>query len=192
MPYVTGELVDQVLHRVRDPQALGTSRATVRLLLTHIQRIVNCHTAYVQEELGFATSPYQQIYRVSDPALAPNALRMVGVQSGVRNLVKVKWPEFWYMDRNWSRAIGSEFQLWSMIGRDLLVIWPAKTTASLVTLVYARLTDDLVDDTVAIEMADDTVPLMIDLVEALICYKQRVYGPIQKLAESIGARLKAS
>lgn len=192
MPYVAGELVDRLLARVRDPDALGTSRATCRLLLTHLQRIVNCRLGYVVGTLTLATVPYQQIYRVSDPVQAPLAMRMLGVQEGSRNLKKIKWPEFWYMDRAWSRAIGSAFQLWSMIGRDLLVLWPSKPGADSVTLVYAKLTNELTDDTIAIELPDETVPLVLDLAEALICYKQRVYGPITKLAETIPKRLQAS
>jgi len=140
MPYVAGQLVDQLLARVRDTHALGTSRVTCRLLLTHLQRIVNARDGYVVDTLSFPTVPYQQIYKVSDPAQAPAALRMLGVQEGARDLKKVLWKEFWYFDRAWGRAIGPQFELWSMIGRDLLVLWPSKPAADTVTLVYAKLT----------------------------------------------------
>jgi len=192
MPYVAGQLVDQLLARVRDTHALGTSRVTCRLLLTHLQRIVNARDGYVVDTLSFPTVPYQQIYKVSDPAQAPAALRMLGVQEGARDLKKVLWKEFWYFDRAWGRAIGPQFELWSMIGRDLLVLWPSKPAADTVTLVYAKLTADLSDDTVAIELPDDTVPLLVDLAEALICLKQRVYSPLTALAASLQGRLVAS
>jgi len=189
MPYVTGQLVDQLLHRVRDPDALGTSRDFCRLILTHVQRILNCKLGYVVETVALATVPNQQIYKVSDPAQATRAMRLVGVQEGTRDLKKVKWEEFFYLERKWSRAIGNRFDLWSMIGRDLLVIWPAKTTADSVNLVYARLTDVLTDDTVAIELPDDAVPLLLDVSEAMVCLKKRTYQPLTKLVETIQKRL---
>lgn len=191
MPYVTGQLVDQLLHRVRDPDALGTSRATCRLLLTHLQRILNCKLGFVLDTVTLATVPYQQIYKVSDPAQASAAMRLIGVREGTRDLKRVKWEEFFYFQRKWSRAIGNRFDLWSMIGRDLLVVWPAKEAADSVTLVYAKLTNTLTDDSVAIELPDDTVPLLLDMGEALLCLKKRTYEPLTKLSESLKKRLSA-
>ena len=192
MPTVTGQLVDQLLARARDPQALGTSRATCRLLLTHTQRIVNCRMGYVVDTATFPTVPYQQLYTISNPSQVPAAMRMLGVQEGARNLKKIPWKEFFYFDRAWGRAVGPTFELWSMIGRDLLVLWPSKPAADMVTLVYAKLTNELTDDSIAIELPDDTTPLLLDLTEALILYKQRVYGPMTALADSIQKRLVAA
>jgi len=188
MPYVTGDLVDQVLNRVRDPNGMGTPRDLVRLFLTHLQRLVNCRFASVVATASLTTNASQNFYQVPPTVLA-DSMRLVGIREGSRDLGKVPWQQFFYLSTSWHQQIGTSFYQWSMIGRDFLIIYPAKAAGSSVTLVYAKLTAVLTDDLVAIEIPDDEVPLLLDLCEAIIYLKQRTYVPLAKLMEVVTMRI---
>lgn len=188
MPYVTGELVDQVLNRVRDPNAMGTSREFVRLILTHLQRLLNCRFASVVGTETLTTNASQNFYQVPQTVLS-NGMRLIGIREGSRDLGKVPWQQFFYLNTSWHQQIGTSFYQWSMIGRDFLIIYPAKNAASSVTLVYAKLTALLTDDGVVIELPDDEIPLLIDLCEAVVYLKQRTYKPLEQLMEQVTMRI---
>ena len=189
MPTQAGELVDRVLNRVRDPHAAANSRAFVRTVLTHVQRLVNAKLGLEVVEIAFATVAYQQVYPIV--TVADEALRIVGVREEGRDLVEVKWREFWFLQRNWLRHTAAAFQNYSLVGRDLLVIYPAKPEASEVTLVAAALTTDFQSDDAAIQLPDDYIPLLIDLATVVVSLKGRAYQPLKALAASISERIKA-
>ena len=71
MAVVTGQLVDTVLQRVRDPGGLAHSRVLVRLILTHLQRILNAKFGVVLESRTLATVPRQQVYPIIDEYFGP-------------------------------------------------------------------------------------------------------------------------
>ena len=187
MAVVTGQLVDTVLQRVRDPGGLAHPRTLVRLVLTHLQRALNTKFGVVLESRSLATVPRQQVYPIA--ALTAETLRIVAVREGTRDLIQVAWPELWYQDRNWPFRLADHHESFSVIGRDLLVIYPAKPAASTVTLICATLTATLTDDTVVIELQEELHPLLLSLTEAVLLTRQRVYGPLKALTEVITAQV---
>ncbi len=187
MATVAGQLVDTALQRVRDPGGLAHSRALVRLVLTHLQRILNAKFGVVVESRTLTTVPRQQVYPIA--ALTAETLRVISVREGVRDLIRVAWPELWYQDRNWPFRVEDRHESFSVIGRDLLVIYPAKPAASTVTLICATLTATLTDDTVVIELQEELHPLLLSLAEAILLTRQRVYGPLKALTEVISSQV---
>lgn len=184
-----GELVDRVLNRVRDPHAAANSRVFVREVLAHCQRLLNAKLGLVVSEITFDTVAAQVVYPIA--SLAETALRIVGVREDGRDLVEVKWREFWFLQRNWLRRVGTSFQSYSLVGRDLLVLYPAQAEAAQVTLVAAVLTDPLLSDDVAIQLPDDYHPLLLDLATVVVSLKGRAYQPLKALAASVQERLRA-
>jgi uncharacterized protein YcfL len=187
MPFTAGDLVDDILNRVRDPSAGANTRAFVRLILTNVQRLLNAKFGIVLAQTALTTNPSQQVYAIT--ASVATAMRIVGVREDTRDLVEVAWHTLWYIKRGWIRRIGTAFEVFSLVGRDLLIIYPAKSTAGTVTLVYATLTDDLATDATAIQITDDYVPLLLDWTEVILLLKSRLYAPIGRVTDAIKNRM---
>lgn len=186
---VAGNLVDLVLVRARDSGATVTSRAEVRTVGTAVQRLLNAKFGLVISDVSFPTLAYQCVYPIA--ALAATALRVVEVADGNRNLQEVEWKSFWWVSRGWPRKTAAAHSCYALVGRDMIVIWPAKVIPASVTLRTAVVTSDLVTDDVAIQLPTDYEPLLTDLTLAVVLTKMRMYAPMESLTESIKARMAA-
>jgi hypothetical protein len=188
MAEVAGTLVDALLQRVRDPSGLAHTRDTARLVLSHVQRIANYALRAVLDSATLPTEPYRQVYPVL--SLLPAAARVVGIREGARDLDEIAWPLFHLSVPRWFRATGPRFEAFARIGDDLLVIYPAKTLASSVSVVYARLTTALVNDSTPTDMPDEYLPLVLDVAEAILLLRQRQYAPAQEIETRVVARFQ--
>lgn len=183
-----GPLVDQVLSRVRDPQAQLTSREFVLGRLSDAQRLVNARLGLILDEATLTTEPLRIFYPIRD--LLPLATRVMFVEQAGRNLVPVPWKTFWYMARGWPRSVGGTLQLWATCGRDLLVLWPALRVATPVTVKAAKLTSTVDSDNDEMELPDDTLPMVVDLATLFVLLKARDYGPMVEVMASWKERTK--
>lgn len=186
---LTGSLVDGILLRMRDPGGDAHPRSLVRSLLTAWQRLLNGKFAWSLETLTLSTEAWRQVYPIA--ALLENAVRVVAVREGTRDLIPVTWTEFWYVRRTWLRDVGPRYDEFALVGRDVLVLYPAQREATSVSVVVARLTADLTDDTVAVEIPDDYVPLLMNLVELTLLLRTRIYDPMKVLTEAIKMQMAA-
>lgn len=185
----TGPLVDLVLQRIRDEHGVGTPRPLVREFMTHAQRCINAKLGLVIRDVAFATSAYQGVYPIAE--LAPQALRIVGVQQGPRDLTEVQWQEFAYEKRSWLRTVSSRYESFALIGRNMLVLYPVLAEASTVSLRVAVLTAALESDATPIEVPDEFHPMLVDLTAAVALVRARTFLTIKPLADSIGKRSAA-
>lgn len=188
MSEVAGTLIDTILQRIRDPQGSAHSRDLVRSLLSHSQRMVNARTKSVLETLALTTDPNRLFYPIA--ALVPNAIRVEAVRSEGRDLSKCDWRSYQFVDAGWFRAVSDRFETWSLVGRDLLVIYPAKAITSSVDVVYSKLTNDLVAEDTATEIPDDDLPAVVDLMEAILLAKQRTFEPATEAVKRLVNRLE--
>lgn len=187
MSEAAGTLIDAVLQRVRDPQGSAHSRVLVRSLISQAQRFVNARIRSVLETATLTTDPRRLFYPIA--VSFPGAIRIETVRSEGRDLTKCDWQTLQWVDPGWFRSIGNRFETWSVIGRDLLVVYPAKATTSSVDVVYTKLTTELSTESTATEISDDDLPGVLDLVEAILSLKQRTFEPatnsIARLAERL-------
>ena len=182
-----GELVDRVLQLVRDEHGAGTPRAMVRRFMTHAQWLANAKLGLVIADAPFPTVARQSIYPLHE--LAPSCLRVVGVQEDGRDLTEVKWQEFAYLHRGWLRDQSWRYESFALVGRDLLVLYPARREDSLVTLRVAKRCAPLTSDQTDIELPEKYNPLLIDLTTALVLVRMRTFLPLQELGSAIKERL---
>lgn len=185
---LAGPLVSEILLRVRDPDAKLTSRDFVRARLSDAQRLVNARFAFLYDETTLVTEPLRLFYPLT--ALLPAATRPVFVTEGERNLVPIPWRSFWHLSRGWPRTVRNAFQLWSLIGRDLLVVWPAQRTSVNLTVKSAKLTTALDSDNDPLELADEVLPMVVDLATVLTLLKAREYGSMTEAVALWKARMK--
>ena len=182
--------IDLVLTRLRDPNATAHSRAFVMNLLSEAQRLVNAASGSVVASSALATEAQRQLYLITSSL--PSVVRVLGVREGPRDLEQLDWRVLYQAFPRWHRAIGSRFEVFCLIGRDLLVVHPAKTEASSVDVIYVKLTTAFALETDLFEIPDDLIPLAIDLTEAVLLLKNRslvaaaVVG--DRIAEKLGLK----
>lgn len=170
-----GSLVSTLLRRVRDPQGAMHDRVTVaRPFLSHAQRLVNAGLRAVIGEAVLVTEPYRLIYPVA--ALLPNAVHIESVREADRDLADVTWESLWHTDGSWFRRTGDRFEAFARIGRDLLVVYPAKKVASSITVVYTALTANLTQDSIATDLDDTLHAPMLALAESLLYLRARDFA----------------
>lgn len=198
MPQPAGQLVDQLLRRVRDPGAIGTSREYVRSFLTHAQRIVNLASPGAMQVAEMPTHKGRVIYDWPALPLTRNENRVesweVARIDAIRDaqgvdLVRVDWRSYARVDRHWIKKVRDRPRFWSRLGRDLLVIWPAPAIDDHVTLVYVQQTADLTSDDMPTEVRDDRIPAILALGEVFILTHRRLYAAAQTATRRLDREL---
>src|SRR5256885_1296057 len=145
MAQAISPLIDILLRRVRDPHALGTARTLARLVLSHSQRVINAKAKYVLTIETLTTFEACLIYPIG--ALLPNSARIVTVRDDGHDLdYEPNWRNLANHRSDWFRQVKPQHQVYSMIGRDLLVLYPAKDYDSIVEVVSVKLLANFAND----------------------------------------------
>lgn len=166
-----GVLTDNLLRRLRDPSAIGLQREFVRRVLSHSQRLVNASERKCKETLTFETQPLQQFYKIQENF--SHAIRIEFIRENERDLRKTDIRALAQIDTQWFRRTAIRFEHFALVGRDLLVIYPAKRIVSSVDVVYTKLTDALDEDAAEIEIPDDDMVQASDLAQIILLCKMR-------------------
>ena len=183
-----GQLTDNLLRRLRDPSGVGLSRAFVRSMLSDSQRLVNGLYRRVKTTVTLTTQPNQMFYAYTD--IASDILRIEFVREGDRDLRKTTLRELGHISTKWFRDVGSRFQHFALPGRDLLVVYPAKSSASSVDVVYTKLTNEFVTDAVDAELPADEMLEASDLAQIIMLVKMRKYEMLAPLLTQFTDRNK--
>lgn len=175
MPATAKELTDEVLRRVRDVHGLAHSRAFARTLLSKSQQLVNTLLALVTTSTTFTTQPHQQLYSISGSLTGTDAIsRVLAVREGGRDLSQLQdYRQLSHLNLRWLRAVGTRFEAWTHIGRDLLVIYPAKIQTSSVEVVGSKLTTELTGEATELELPNEYHDHLVTLTEIMLLAKQR-------------------
>lgn len=198
MPVPAGQLVDLVLRRVRDPWGIATSRAFIRELLTHAQWMVNLASPSVLDVARMETHRTRVIYdlptigltRGDLPVPLADVMRVDRIQrrDGV-DLVRLDWMAYAREDAGWMRRTATDHAFWSRLGRDLLVLYPAREDDDAVTLIYVKRTAPFSSDDIVSELRDDRLPAMLALTESLILLHRRLYPAALSAMQTMDAIL---
>lgn len=185
---LAGPLTDNLLRRLRDPGAVGLSRDFVRSMLSESQRFVNAGLRRMKETVSLTTNPNQQFYNIT--ALLPDAIRIENVREGGRDLRKTTLRALSQISTKFHREVGDSFRHFALVGRDLLVVYPSKAIESSVDVVYTRLTTELVNDDVAIEIPDDDMVQASDLAQIIMLIKMREHVLLTPILTQFTDRMK--
>lgn len=183
-------LVDQVLQRVRSPEGITAPRAFILRILSAAQNLVNAKLNYVLDTVTLVTEPERVFYPVR--TLLPQATKPLFIREDGRDLVPVPWRTMYYMKRGWPRQLGERHQLWSLITREIVVVWPAKRVSTSLTVVSTRRTLALTGEQDLLELQDEALPIVVDLAVVLTLLRMRNLAPIAEAAESLVTRMKSA
>jgi hypothetical protein len=171
-------MTDVLLRRVRDPLGFAHTREFARTCLSHAQIVLNAAIGVVVSNTTLTTNPSQMVYSVS--GFLPLAARVIAVRENGRDLAKLKSHlDLAHLSLFWFREVASRFEAWCPVGRDLIVIYPAKPSVSSVEVRYAVVTATLAGEADALEMPEEYTDYILSLAECFLLLKQRDFGAAQ-------------
>jgi len=183
-----GPLISFLLRRVRDPQGLGTTRDLARLALSHSQRVINAKAKYVLTTETLATFEACLIYPIK--ALLPNSARIIAVRDDDRDLdYEPQWRNLVNLEGNWFRHVSFQHRIYSMIGRDLLVLYPAKDHDSTVEVVSVKLLPNFASDSSTAEIPNSDEDFLLDIAELILTIKNRNLPVAESMLKSIQGKM---
>lgn len=185
----TQTLVTKVATRARDASNIAHARADVVALMSHAQRAVNSRLRSYVASTTFTPVAGRALYQTSEIAL--DALRPIAIRAGVRDLTEVCWDTLVVNDARWLRTTGAAPQVFAALGRSMFAMTPAYALSPQdVTIVYLPALDDLLDLSADFPViADEHVPMMLDLTETLLLMRARVLEPAQLALERFASAL---
>jgi hypothetical protein len=189
MSQPVGPLIDLILHRVFDEHGVGTSRTFVRELFSRCQNIINAAFDSTIVTVAMPTAPTLQVYDFARVAAANDVLRIKSVRDGTRDLSRIEFERLKQIDNHWFGRSGRRFETFAVLGRSLLIVHPQLPIASTVNVVYTQQLPILNSDNDIVNLADDEIPQLNHLVEALVLLKQRDLDKLQPLLETLTKEL---
>gem|GEM_PF-6480198 len=179
------ELRNKFMVRLRGP---AHTPELIRTILAHAQCLVNARLGHVLVTETLTTRPRQQVYST---ALLTDSLRVVGVRESNRDLAPALWRSLGFAHRHWFRRTGSRFEVFSRLGRNLLILHPAKPEQSSVSVASIKLTGAL-GDTDQVELSDEDLPPVLDLAEAVLLLRERRFESLKEVLTRLAAALGIS
>lgn len=180
-----GEVRQQLTTRMRShfPEALEIR------MISHAQRIANCAIRRILVTTPLTVDPHRLIMDLRN--LIPNYVFVFAVRDQERDLDFMKdWRELARADRHWFRAVGPQFESFSLISRDLLVLYPALEFEHTVDVVCVKHLAPLQHDLEVLELGDEFIPLVVDLAEALLNIRERRHAPVVEAFQRFASRVE--
>jgi hypothetical protein len=177
MAKLAGDVADILIERVYATGGIAHTQTFVISILSKTQRVANTFLRSVRDSLALNVLAEKLIYKLRDDVPAAIDVTKVEESRGGNDeqleLVEDTLELSGY-DVDWFRNItGSRYETWSQIGRDLLVLYPAKAIAGIATIHYTKLTTALAAAATAFELPDEDVHVASDLAEIILLARDK-------------------
>lgn len=180
--------VDILLERIRQAGGVAVTTNFATVIVSHCQRIVNAGTRKVVGSASLTISANTIVYAYR--ASLTSAVDVLTVKEGTRLLQKcTSLADFAAYDATWIDAVGTRFEAWMQIGRDILIVWPAKTGSSSVTVSYSKLTAAYTnytnDGATNLDLPDEDVDYALNLAELILLIRGRQFDVFNRRVKEL-------
>lgn len=185
-----GVLVQRLNERVRGE---AHTEEFMLQVVSKAQQVVNAASRIVLATTDFPTAAYTQVYWTQP--LLPDLVWLLAVRETVYDTERLmNWKELFYRDRRWSRRVGDGFDMFAMVGRDLMILHPGKVDDGTATAVYVKLTAPLTSALTDIDLPDERTMVVVDIAELLLLLRERrleSFTPlVQRVAREVGVDVR--
>lgn len=165
-----GPAVEELLRRIRMEGGTAMSSDFAMQLLSRCQRVVNAGMQCTITSTSFTTYKEQLLYNFRD--VITDAIDITGIKVSNRTILKASSVnDLSAYSHTWFRDTGSRFEFWLQIGRELLVLYPALSSNSSVTVYYTKYAAEMDSfaayQNTALELPDVYVDFAIGLGEVV-------------------------
>jgi hypothetical protein len=137
------------------------------------------------------------LFDVRTKLTSPEGMTIVSIEVANRTLVKLNdWKELFGYDQSWFTRKATRHEIWSTIGADIFLVYPAVATNTTATVIYAGETTtlDSADDT--FDIPDEDQETVYSVAEAILHVYLRNYPEARKrlkdLSELLGLGYQGS
>ena len=193
MTKFAGPTVEILLRRIREQGGSAISPDFALGILSKCQRLINTGLRKVIKSVTLPTAARQLLYTYR--TLLSDAIDIISLEDGIRTLTKCdNLSELSAFSNTWFRDTGSQHNTWCQIGRDLLIIYPARTANSSLTAHYSTLTTDLTSFSgqynTDLQLPDDDVELALAMSEIILLIHLRKTDVTDKRMKQFQETLK--
>ena len=185
MPYTGAQLIDDVARRLRDTSNTGYPRAMVLRYLNACQKLINIRLGLLQATTTLTTLD-KALYQLD--TATPRVLTVRETLGG-HELANVPWDRLVAQDVDWIRTHGERAEMWSQMGRDVLIITPIPADETSLTITFVKYPTTLADDAGAWTLPDEFKSLLTDLVEGVLLFRAREFNAMQEAMNRAAPRL---
>lgn len=186
-----GPFISTIGQRVFDPGFTGTSRATVRDLLSRSSQVINAAFDSTLAMAPLTVPPNLQVFNFERIAPANDVLRIKAVRQNHRDLSRIDFNRLKMISSRWFGRSGRRFETFAVLGRRILIVHPQRATGGQVDVVYAQQLPPLNADGDQVNLPSDNIPPLLKLTEALVLLKQRDLDKLKPLLDGLTTELKA-
>lgn len=164
-----------VLSRARDPNGTANTAQLVWDLFNRLQWAVNAQIEAIVSTRVLNLNQRQCIYGLNQ-SFPNDALKVVGVRDGDRDLYPMEFEQLLGYNRRWPRAFADYLKYYALCGQDLLIVGPplgelASTTTANVR--FSQKTAQIAGDGDTFTIPDEDVASVRSLTEAILDAKAR-------------------
>ncbi len=190
-PRTAGDLTTEVLARVRDANGVMHTASFVRSRLSDAQRCLNALLGFVVGSGTMTIGARQNFYVIS--TAVPSAIRITSLRGGstIRDIGKLpSLNSLLIYGPTWPQKIGDYIETWTLIGRDVLVHYPALNSSGSIGVYYHKLTTALTATGTALEFSPDQDGLVVTLAEAILLLRQRDLTACSRALDRLKAAIR--
>lgn len=171
-----GDTVTVLLSRVRQSGGIAVTNDEAVNVLSMCQQIVNIKLRRICDSDSFATTANTLIY--SYRSTITDCADILSIVESNRELLPFgKIEDIANYDSDWLSAVGTRFEGWCQLARDLLIIYPAKAANSSVIIKHVRAlpvqTSYATASASNMELPDEDIEIALKLAELVLIIRSR-------------------
>lgn len=184
-------LLGLLRNRLRASGTVGLSNALGYQILDLVQKMFNARYHRVLTSKDITLDANTLLFDIRTKLTSPEGMSIVSITVASRTLIKLNnWRELFAYDRSWFTRTGTRHEVWAPIGADMFVVYPAKTTNTTATVIYAGETTTIDDSGDSFDIPTEDQDIVYDIAEAIFHLHLRNYKEfavkMQEVQEDLG------
>ena len=190
-------IIGKLRTHLRAEGTVGISDAFGYQVMDLTQKMFNARYKRVLTSKDITLDANTLLFDVRTKLTSPEGMTIVAISISDRTLIKLNdWKELFAYDRAWFTKTATRHEVWSPIGADIFVVYPARTVNTTATVVYAGETTTLDDVTDTFDIPDEDVETVYSIAEAILHVHLRNFSEAKKrladLSTSLGLGYQGS
>jgi hypothetical protein len=188
MASTAGTLISSISRRVRDANNTAHTSAFVRDILDRAQVTINARQEYVLTDTVLTATPGKVLYNVENDL--GSSIKVTEVSIDGRDLDEITWANLHRISPTYLTDKSGTPEAWARIGRSLVAIYPAPNVPIEITFTASKITTELNDDNIPLELRAEDEDVVRELTTAILLIRQRDTDVVTEIIRRVGDKMK--
>lgn len=177
--------------RLRATGTVGISNTLGWQIIDLVQKMFNARYKRVLSSADITLDASTLLFDIRTKLTSPVGTNIISITVSNNTLIKLNdWRELFGYDQSWFTRTGTAHKVWAPIGADKFVVYPAKTTNTTATVIYAGDTTTIDDANDAFDIPTEDEDIIYDIAEAIFHLHLRNYKEFSSKLNEISQSLK--